>query len=68
MVYDILAFGSDVYSTTPIDEGNHAPYRDTILGENYVVTEGEEALYEAYPVAREIRDASGCDANLLRIK
>ena len=58
----------DVYSTTPIDEGNHAPYRDTILGENYVVTEGEDALYEAYPVAREIRDASGCDANLLRIK
>lgn len=58
----------DVYSTTAIDPGNHAPYRDTILGENYVVTEGEEALYEKYPVAREIRDAAGCDPDLIKLK
>ena len=49
-----------VYSTTPIDQGNHAPDRDTLLGENFVVTEGEEALYEKYPEARAIRDAAGC--------
>ena len=54
----------DVYSTTPIDKGNHAPDRDTLVEGNFVVEEGEEALYAAYPVARDIRDASGCDAAL----
>ena len=52
----------DIYSTTPIDKGNHAPYRDTILGECYEVTEGGvDALIEAYPVVAEIRDLAGCD-------
>ncbi len=50
----------NIYSTTPIDEGNHAPWRDTILGECYVVPEGLDALYERYPEAKAIADATGC--------
>ena len=55
-----------VYSTTAIDRGNHAPYRDTILGENFVELDGPEALYAKYPEALKIRDAAGCDADLLK--
>ena len=50
----------NIYSTTPIDDGNHAPWRDTILGNCYVVTEGLDALYEKHPEAKAIADATGC--------
>ena len=51
----------DIYTTNKIDSGNHAPWRDTILGEWYYVGEGIEALFAAYPKAKEIFEASGCD-------
>ncbi len=54
----------DIYTTEPIDQGNHAPWRDTILGECYYVAEGLEALLEAYPKARMIRDYAGCDLEI----
>ncbi|MCQ2385346.1 MAG: right-handed parallel beta-helix repeat-containing protein [Clostridia bacterium] len=51
----------DIYTTDPVDPGNHAPWRDTVLGECYYVPEGLEALFEKYPKAKEIRDNAGCD-------
>lgn len=48
------------YSTTPIDKGNHAPERDVILGDTFVVTDGMEALFEKYPEAKVICDNAGC--------
>ncbi|MCQ2385347.1 MAG: hypothetical protein MJ078_01535, partial [Clostridia bacterium] len=51
----------DIYTTDPVDPGNHAPWRDTVLGECYYVPEGLEALFEKYPKAREIMENAGCD-------
>ena len=50
----------NLYSTTPIDDGNHAPWRDTLLGECFVVTDGLAALYEKHPEAKAIAEATGC--------
>ncbi len=54
----------DIYTDYPIDRGNHAPWRDTVLGECYYVAEGLEALLETYPKARMIRDYAGCDLEI----
>lgn len=51
----------DIYSADKIDEGNHAPWRDTILGEYYEVLDDIDLLCETYPEAAAIRDAAGCD-------
>lgn len=51
----------DIYTTDPIDHGNHAPWRDTILGDYYYIAEGIDSLFAAYPKAKEIYEASGCD-------
>ena len=48
------------YSTTPVAQGNHAPWRDVELGDHFVVTEGLDALFEKHPHAKEIADGAGC--------
>lgn len=50
----------DIYTDYPVDSGNHAPWRDTVLGAWYCVPRGIEALFAAYPKAKEIFEASGC--------
>ncbi len=51
----------NTYSTYPIDRGNHAPWRDTVLGTYYDDIADEAKMMEKYPAAAAIRDASGCD-------
>lgn len=51
----------NTYSTFPLDRGNHAPWRDTILGDYYDDVADEAKMMEKYPAAAAIRDASGCD-------
>jgi len=51
----------DIYTTDPIDPGNHAPDRDTVLGECYFVPEGKAAMLARYPKAKAIMDAAGAD-------
>lgn len=53
----------DIYTDFPIDPGNHAPWRDTIVEDCYYV-EDREALLEKYPKARMIRDFAGCDLEI----
>ena len=50
----------NTYSTYPIDRGNHAPWRDTILGVYHDDIADEAEMMEKYPEAAAIRDASGC--------
>lgn len=55
---------TNIYSTTPIHQSTHIPERD-VLTENYVMVEaGLDALLEAYPEAKAIRDKAG--ASILR--
>lgn len=54
----------DIYSTHKIDAGNHAPWRDTILGTVYDEIADKEALLAAYPEAVDIMDAAGCDLDI----
>lgn len=54
-------FIHDIYTTDPIDPGNHAPDRDTILGECFFVPEGKETMFTRYPKAKAIADAAGAD-------
>ncbi len=51
----------DIYSTKPVCMLSHAPVRDSLIYDFHLVEEGEEALYEKYPEAKEIRDAAGCN-------
>ena len=51
----------NIYSTYPIDRGNHAPWRDTVLFEYYDDIADETEMMEKYPAAAAIRDASGCN-------
>lgn len=48
-----------IYTDFPIDPGNHAPERDTIVENCYCVEEGKRALFAKYPKARKIFKASG---------
>ena len=41
-------------------EPSHAPYRDTLLYDLHFVEGGLDELIEAFPVAKEIKDAAGC--------
>ena len=41
-------------------EPSHAPYRDTLLYDLHFVEGSLDELIEAFPVAKEIRDAAGC--------
>ena len=50
----------DIYSTTPVRPGTHAPERDCLVFNYHMVEEGEEALFEKYPVAKKIKAAAGC--------
>ena len=50
----------DIYSTTPVRPGTHAPERDCLVYDYHMVEEGEEALFEKYPVAKKIKAAAGC--------
>lgn len=52
---------NNIYSTYPIDRGNHAPWRDTILGVYHDEIADEAEMMKKYPEAAAIRDASGCD-------
>ncbi len=54
----------DIYSTHKIDEGNHAPWRDTILGTVYDEISEKDALLAAYPEAVDIMEAAGCDLDV----
>ena len=46
----------DTYSNTRvITQGSHAPERDCLIYDYHLVEEGEDALFEAYPVAAEIK-------------
>ena len=49
------------YSTTHHRREFHAPGRDVLFYDCHVVEEGEDALYEAYPIAKEIKAAAGCN-------
>ena len=51
----------DIYTDYPIDPGNHAPERDTIVENCIYVAEGKEKLFEIYPKAKDIFEASGCN-------
>ena len=51
----------DIYTTDPIDPGNHAPDRDTILGECHYVPEGKAAMLARFPKAKAIMDEAGAD-------
>lgn len=53
-------FIDNIYTDYPVDPGNHAPWRDTVLGRCYVGKDAA-ALFAAYPKAKEIFAASGCD-------
>lgn len=48
-----------IYTDFPIDPGNHAPERDTIVRRCYCVPEGKAALFAKYPKAEKIFAASG---------
>ena len=50
----------DVYSTTEYRREYHAPGRDVMFYDNHILLSDKEALFEAYPEARAIRDAAGC--------
>ena len=50
----------DVYSTTPVEMRSHAPERDSVIYDYHMVKEGREALFEKYPVAKEIMENAGC--------
>lgn len=47
------------YIDRPVDAGNHAPWRDTILGVTYDDVADDAAMFEKYPEAREIYERSG---------
>lgn len=49
----------DIYTDFPIDPGNHAPDRDTIVGDCYCVPEGKAALFAKYPKAQQILESAG---------
>lgn len=51
----------EIYATFPVDKGNHAPARDTILGSYYDDMKTEEELLAKYETAREIRANAGCN-------
>ena len=51
----------EIYATFPVDKGNHAPARDTILGTYYDDMKTEEELLAKYETAREIRANAGCN-------
>lgn len=50
----------DIYTDFPVDRGNHAPWRDTLLQRYYDDARSEEELLAKYPEAVRIRDAAGC--------
>ena len=47
------------YSTTPISEQNHAPERDVLMTDAFVVEGKIEELFKAYPAAKAICDEAG---------
>ena len=49
----------NTYTTEKVDEGNHAPDRNTILGPVYR-EDTIQALFQKYPKARDIYEKSGC--------
>ncbi len=49
----------NIYSTTPISEGNHTPWRDVLLDNCFVEADGCEALYQKHPEAKTIADGAG---------
>ena len=49
----------DVYTDFPVDKGNHAPERDTIVENCFCVPEGKAALFEKYPKAKRIFAEAG---------
>lgn len=49
-----------IYSASPIDKGNHCPDRNVMLGETFVSGSLDE-LFEEYPAAKRIHDASGAN-------
>lgn len=50
----------DIYSTTPVRPGTHAPERDCIVYDYHMVEEGEDALFEKHPIAAKIKANAGC--------
>lgn len=54
----------DIYSTHKIDAGNHAPWRDTILGTVYDDISEKDALLKKYPEAVAIMEGAGCDLDI----
>ena len=48
------------YSTTPISEQNHAPERDVLMSDAFVVEGSMEELFAVYPKAKEICEGAGC--------
>ena len=51
----------DVYTDFPIDSGNHAPERNTIVRDCYYVSEGKDAMLATHPKARSIFEHAGCN-------
>ena len=50
---------TEIYSNTPNHHSAHVPARDIITKDYYYHEGNAEALFEAYPVAKSIRDAAG---------
>lgn len=48
-----------IYATQKINEKNHSPERNTLYSNVYIEEEGKEALFEKYPKAKAIYEASG---------
>ncbi len=54
----------DIFTDYPIDPGNHAPWRDTIVENCTYVAEGRDYMLEHYDEARSIYELSGCDLEM----
>lgn len=53
-----------IYSTKPYGLNIDAPQRDVIIKDFYLVSEGGDALLEAYPEAKQIKETTGASPEL----
>ena len=56
---------SEIYSNTPPHQSTVVPSRDIVTEKYYLVRGDANALLEAYPEAVKIRDAAGCNADIV---
>ena len=56
-----------IYSTTPVEDGNHVPERDTLMSDIFVERD-LETLCLTHPEARRISRAAGCSLDVRDLK